>query len=276
MSNQTKNLTAEDKKNIHSIFWRGFTVMGEMTYVRMQGPGFGWTMMPLMRKLYKDDDQYYAAVKRHMQYFNTNPVFLPFLQGIVYQMEKENAEKPVENIEESVQGLKVGLMGPLAGLGDSFFTGTWRVITTGVALGLAAKGNILGPILFLLLFHIPYYLVRYYGGVLGYKVGANYIAEAQSSGLLKSITKGCSMLGLIMIGAMSFLNVPLKFTVNTKFGGVPFKLQDTLDGILKGIVPLAVIWFLIWLLRKKKVSTTAVLISVIVVSAVLGGLGIII
>ncbi|MCI2016283.1 MAG: PTS system mannose/fructose/sorbose family transporter subunit IID, partial [Lactobacillus sp.] len=103
-----------------------------------------------------------------------------------------------------------------------------------------------------------------------------YIAEAQSSGLLKSITKGCSMLGLIMIGAMSFLNVPLKFTVNTKFGGVPFKLQDTLDGILKGIVPLAVIWFLIWLLRKKKVSTTAVLISVIVVSAVLGGLGIII
>ncbi|WP_054662681.1 PTS system mannose/fructose/sorbose family transporter subunit IID [Lacticaseibacillus camelliae] len=269
-------MTTEDKKNIHSIFWRGFTVMGEMTYVRMQGPGFGWTMMPLLRKLYKNDDDYYAALTRHMQYFNTNPVFLPFLQGIVYSMEKQNAEKPVDNIEESVQGLKVGLMGPLAGLGDSFFTGTWRVITTGIALGLATQGNVLGPILFLLLFHLPYYFVRYYGGVLGYKVGANYISEAQESGLLTSITKGCSMLGLIMIGAMSFLNVPLKFTVNTKFGGVPFKLQDTLDGILKGIVPLLIIWLMIWLLRKKKVSTTALLIGVIVISAVLGGLGIMI
>ncbi|WP_164506152.1 PTS system mannose/fructose/sorbose family transporter subunit IID, partial [Lacticaseibacillus hegangensis] len=99
MSTKNTTLTTEDKKNIHSIFWRGFTVMGEMTYVRMQGPGFGWTMMPLLRKLYKNDDDYYAALTRHMQYFNTNPVFLPFLQGIVYSMEKQNAEKPVDNIE---------------------------------------------------------------------------------------------------------------------------------------------------------------------------------
>ncbi|GAF38689.1 PTS system mannose fructose sorbose family IIDsubunit [Agrilactobacillus composti DSM 18527 = JCM 14202] len=275
MSTTTNSLTKTDKKNIHSIFWRGFTVMGEMTYVRMQGPGFGWTMMPLLRKLYKNDDDYYAAVARHMQYFNTNPVFLPFLQGIVYSMEKQNAEKPMPDIEESVQGLKVGLMGPLAGLGDSFFTGTWRVITTGIGLGLATQGNILGPLLFLVLFHVPYYFVRYYGGVLGYKVGANYISEAQESGLLSSITKGCSLLGLTMIGAMTYLNVPLKFSVVTKLGGVPFNLQTTLDGILKGLLPLGVVWLLIWLLRKKKISTTWILIGVIVISAVLGGLGII-
>lgn len=273
---KNNQLTKDDKKIVHSIFWRSFSALSEITYVRLQGPGFGWTLMPLLRKLYQNDDDYYAALTRHMQYFNTNPVFLPFIQGIVYSMEKQNAEKPVENIEESVQGLKVGLMGPLAGLGDSFFTGTWRVITTGIALGLASQGNILGPILFLLLFHVPYYLVRWYGGILGYKVGANYIAEAQESGLLSSITKGCSMLGLIMIGAMTYLNVPLKFTVTSKLGGVPFKLQPTLDGILKGLVPLGVVWLMVWLLRKKKVSTTALLIGVIVISALLGGLGIMI
>lgn len=172
MSTITKQLTPEDKKDISRIYWRGFTVMNEMTYVRMQGPGFGWTIMPLLRKIYKNDDDYYEALARHMQYFNTNPVFLPFIQGIVYSMEKENAKKPIDNIAESVQGLKVGLMGPLAGLGDSFFTGTWRVITTGIGLGLASKGNVLGAVLFFLLFHIPYFLVRYYSGFFGYSVGA--------------------------------------------------------------------------------------------------------
>ena len=275
MSTITKQLTPEDKKDISRIYWRGFTVMNEMTYVRMQGPGFGWTIMPLLRKIYKNDDDYYEALARRMQYFNTNPVFLPFIQGIVYSMEKENAKKPIDNIAESVQGLKVGLMGPLAGLGDSFFTGTWRVITTGIGLGLASKGNVLGAVLFFLLFHIPYFLVRYYSGFFGYSVGASFIGKAQESGLLTSITKGCSMLGLMMIGAMTFLNVPLKFSFATKLGGVPFKLQSLTDGILKGLLPLTVVWLLIWLLRSKKVSMTWLLIGVIVVSALLGGFGII-
>ncbi|RXT30739.1 hypothetical protein BVJ53_00555 [Lacticaseibacillus chiayiensis] len=275
MSSITAKLSPEERKDVSRIYWRGFTVMNEMTYVRMQGPGFGWTLMPLLRKIYKDDDEYYEALARHMQYFNTNPVFLPFIQGIVYSMEKQNAKKPIDNIEESVQGLKVGLMGPLAGLGDSFFTGTWRVITTGVGLGLASKGNVLGAILFFVLFHVPYYLVRYYSGFFGYSVGASFISKAQESGLLNSITRGCSILGLMMIGAMTFLNVPLKFSFATKLGGVPFKLQTLMDGILKGLLPLLVVWLLIWLIRSKKVSVTALLIGVIVISALLGGFGII-
>lgn len=114
------SLTKEERKDVNTIFGRGLTVMAEMTYVRMQGPGFGWTMMPLLRKIYQNDEDYYAALERNMMYFNTNPAFLPFIQGIVYSMEKENAKQPMENINESVNGIKVGLMGPLAGLGDSF------------------------------------------------------------------------------------------------------------------------------------------------------------
>ncbi|MFD2728412.1 PTS system mannose/fructose/sorbose family transporter subunit IID [Enterococcus camelliae] len=267
-------LTKEERKDVNSIFWRGLTAMAELTYVRLQGPGFGWTLKPLLRKLYKNDDDYYAALERNVMYFNTNPAFLPFIHGIVYSMEKENAKKPLDNINESVNGIKVGLMGPLAGLGDSFFTGTIRVIAAGVAMSLAQKGNLLGPILFLLIYHLPFFFVRYYGGVVGYKLGANYISEAQESGLLQSITKGCSMLGLMMIGAMTYLNVPFKLTVKATLAKQKFVLQDILDQILPGLLPLALVWICIWLLRKKNVSVTKLLVGIIILSVILGGLGI--
>ncbi|MBC9722064.1 MAG: PTS system mannose/fructose/sorbose family transporter subunit IID [Lactobacillus sp.] len=268
-------LTKEERKDVNQIFWRQLAVMCELTYVRLQGPGFGWSLMPLLKKIYKDDeDAYYEALERNVQYFNTNPAFVPFIQGIVYNMEKENAKQSMDNINESVNGIKVGLMGPLAGLGDSFFTGTVRVIAAGVGMGLAQQGNILGPLLFLLIYHIPYYFVRYMGGVIGYKLGANYISEAQESGLLSSITKGCSMLGLMMIGAMTYLNVPFKVDVVAKMAKQKFVLQDVLDQILPGLLPLGLVWICIYLLKNKKVSVTKLLIGIILVSFVLGGLGI--
>jgi mannose/fructose/N-acetylgalactosamine-specific phosphotransferase system component IID len=268
-------LTKEERKDVNQIFWRGMTSMAELTYVRLQGPGFGWALMPLLKKIYKnDEDAYYAALERNMMYFNTNPAFLPFISGIVYQMEKENAEKPIESINESVNGIKIGLMGPLAGLGDSFFTGTVRVIAAGVGMSLAQQGNILGPLLFLLIYHLPYYFVRYMGGVAGYKLGANFISDAQESGLLKSITKGCSMLGLMMIGAMTFLNVPFKLSVTAKFAEQDFVLQDVLDQILPGLLPLFLVLILCWLMRKKNISVTKLLVAILVLSVILGGLGI--
>lgn len=269
------SLSKDERKDINQLFFRQLTVMAELTYVRLQGPGFGWSMMPLLKKIYKDDDEaYYAALERNVQYFNTNPAFVPFIQGIVYSMEKENAKNPMENINESVNGIKVGLMGPLAGLGDSFFTGTVRVIAAGVGMSLAQKGNLLGPLLFLLIYHLPYYFVRYMGGVIGYKVGANYISDAQESGLLSSITKGCSMLGLMMIGAMTYINVPFKVNVTANFAKQEFILQDVLDQILPGLLPLGLVWLCIYLLKNKNISVTKLLVGIILLSVVLGGLGI--
>lgn len=267
-------LSKEDRKDYNRMFWRQMTGMSEMTYVRLEGPGFGWALMPFLRKVYKDDDEaYFDAVQRNMMYFNTNYAFLPLIQGIVMSMEKQNAKHPSDSINEQVNGLKVGLMGPLAGLGDSFFVGTLRVIAAGVGMSLAMKGSILGALLFLLIYHIPFYLIRYYGGIAGYSLGANYIGKAQESGLLNSITKGASMLGIIMIGAMTYLNVPFKLSVAGKLAGSKFVLQDTLDKILPGLLPLGFVWFCIWLIRKKHISTTKLLILILLVSVILGGLG---
>lgn len=136
------------------------------------------------------------------------------------------------------------------------------------------KGSILGAILFLLIYCIPFYALRYYGGLAGYSLGSSYVAEAQKSGLLKSITKGANMLGMIMIGAMTFINVPFKVSVIGKLSGSTLNLQKVLDQILPGLLPLLVVWLCVWLMRKKHVSTTALLIIVLLASVVLGGLGI--
>lgn len=272
MSNKL-TLTPEEKNEVNSIFWRAMTVSANLTYVRLQGPAFGWVMMKYLRKIYKNDDDYYAALERNMMYFNTNPVFVPFIANIVATMEKQNSEKPIEGIDESVNGIKVGLMGPLAGLGDSFFTNTMRVIAAGVGLGFAYQGSILGAILFLLIYHVPYYLVRYWGGVVGHKLGASYIGKAQESGLLSSVIKGCSILGLMMIGAMTYLNVPFALTVTADLAGSPLVIQDVFNQILPGLLPLGLVWLCVYLLRKKNVSVTALLIGLLVLSVVLGGLG---
>lgn len=267
-------MTPEEKSDVNSIFWRAMTVSANLTYVRLQGPAFGWVMMKYLRGIYKDDDEYYAALKRNMMYFNTNPVFVPFIANIVATMEKENSEHPIEGIDESVNGIKVGLMGPLAGLGDSFFTNTMRVIAAGVGIGFASQGSILGAILFLLIYHVPYYLVRYWGGVIGHKIGASYIGKAQEGGLLSLVIKGCSILGLMMVGAMTYLNVSFGLTASIDFSGSTLVIQDVFDQILPGLLPLALVWLCVYLLRKKNVSVTMLLIGLLVLSIVLGVFGI--
>lgn len=267
-------MKSEEKQDYNQMFWRQMTGMSEMTYTRLEGPSFGWALMPFLRKIYQDDNQYYDALARNMVYFNTNYAFLPLIQGIVMSMEKQNAKHPSKDIDKQVNGIKVGLMGPLAGLGDSFFVGTLRVIAAGVGMSFAMKGSILGALIFLLIYCIPFYAIRYYGGIIGYELGANYIEDAQKSGLLHSITKGASILGMTMVGAMTYINVPFKVTIAGKLAGSKLNLQSIFDQILPGLLPLVIVWFCVWLIKKKNVSTNKLLIYILILSAILGGFGI--
>lgn len=104
-------------------------------------------------------------------------------------------------------------MGPLAGLGDSFFWGTLRLIATGVGTSLAMQGNILGPILFILIFNIPHILFRYLATGWGYRLGTGF-EKIQANGMMESLTLGASIIGLMVVGAMTAtmitINIPLK------------------------------------------------------------------
>ncbi|WP_413728573.1 PTS system mannose/fructose/sorbose family transporter subunit IID [Sodalis sp. RH19] len=263
----------DEKKMFRQLFIRQFQLLGAMNFTRMEGLNYGWALAPMLRKIYPEPHRYLDALKRNSQFFNTNQHLAPFIMGLTLSMEKENAGNPAFDTS-SINGIKVALMGPFAGVGDSFFYGVLRIIATGIAIGLSSQGNPLGPLLFLLIYNIPSYLIRYYGGVMGYRLGSKYIAEATQSGLLGCITKASSIMGLMMVGAMSASMVKFTTTYKTTIAGQPFVLQEILDKICVGLIPLLLVLVCLRLLNKK-VSPNKVLIVLIVLGFAAAGIGIV-
>ena len=262
MSNLTKSIPADERKMLRKAFWRSFTLYAAVSPAKQGASGFCYSLMPFINKFYKNDEEgKKAALTRSMSYFNTT-------------MEKKNSEQK-DFDASSINAVKSSLMGPLAGIGDSIFWGVLRVIAAGIAVGLGASGNVLAPIVFLLLFNIPSILVKYYGTFLGYKLGSEYIQKVYASGLMNILTKAASIVGLIMVGGMTASMVTFNSTYElTMKGESVLNLQNMLDQIFIGIVPLGLTLLCYYLLKKKNVSITVLIIGVIILSILLSLLGI--
>ncbi|RRZ92987.1 PTS system mannose/fructose/sorbose family transporter subunit IID [Erwinia sp. 198] len=276
MTEQTPTPVAsdrQDRKLFRQLFFRQFQLLGSMNYTRMEGLSYGWILAPMLKKIYPDPHRYLQALQRNSQFFNTNQHLAPFIMGLTLSMEQENASRDDFDVA-SINGIKVALMGPFAGVGDAFFYGVLRIIATGIAIGLASQGNPLGPVLFLVIYNLPSYLVRYYGGVIGYRLGSRYIAEATRSGLLGCITTAASMMGLMMVGAMSASMVKFTTRYETTIAGQPFVLQEILDKICVGLIPLLLVLGCFALLRKKT-SPNRVLLLLIALGFASAAIGII-
>ena len=132
-----------------SMFLRQFTSQCSQSYDKMMAMGFMYTIQKPLRKIYPNDDDYYAALDRHTEFFNITPHVLPFVAGLTVSMEEQAAAD--KNFDtSSINAMKVGLMGPLSGIGDSFYWGTFRVVAAGIGIGIASTGNPLGPIVYAL------------------------------------------------------------------------------------------------------------------------------
>lgn len=267
MSNQKNTVSAEKKKIFNKVFWRSFTLSGTWNYINAQGVAFLYCMHPFINAVYKKKEDRVAAMKRHMSYFNITPAIVTFPLGIAGSMEEENASKPDFDIS-SINAIKASLMGPLSGIGDSFFWGTIRVIAAGIGISLAQKGNPLGPVLFLLLYNIPYFIIKYYSLRLGYNLGGQFVKKAYENGLIEIITRAAGILGLMMVGAMIYSNVSFSTTLHFTLGDMKFELQKILDQILKGILPLGATMGCFILLRKK-ISANKIIVGILILSIIL-------
>lgn len=276
----TKNamlkLDKDERKVVSKMFWRNQMFMFCTSYTKQQGISYGWLMAPFLQKIYgKDTAEFYTAMGRHLDFFNTTPAMNGFIGALTVSMEEDNKElmdKGEEFDASAIPALKTALMGPLAGIGDAIYLSVLRVIATGVALGFSEKGNILGPILFALLINIPNMLIRWYTTVVGYKAGGQFISDALKSGTFSAITKGAAVLGLIMTGAMTAQFVTFKTTFETKLSGTTFNLQSVFDSIMPGLLPLGITMICFAYLRKhnKPVTALVVMFLVAVVMTILG------
>lgn len=272
MANTTLN--KDEQKLLRQMYWRSFMLYSSVTPAKQGASGFEYAMLPFINHFYKDPENKKEAMVRQMSYFNTNLAMSPFIMGITASMEKENATKKDFNAD-SINAIKTSLMGPLAGIGDSVFWGVLKAIAAGVAIGLAKSGNFLAPIIFLLIFNIPVQAVRWYGGKLGYTLGSTYISKLYENGLINILTKAASIVGLIMVGAMTDKMVLFSVKWNMMIAGkTVLKTQVMLDQIFKGVIPLVITLLCFYLLKKKNVSINYLIFGIIILGIVVSLLGI--
>lgn len=269
-----KKLTRAD---LMSAFWRYFwTFQFGWNYERMQSVGYCFAMIPILKKTRPDLEEFKEAFLTNLNFFNTNPLIgAPLIIGAHIALEEAGASL------ETTEGLKVGLMGPLAGVGDSLAWALYNSIVFSIGSVMALEGNIMGPILTALLIFFPYLAVRYWQFFWAYNQGTNLIARL-GSGAIQRITELATFVGLIVVGgfAPSIVKVstPLKWvrevTVRGEKVTQTIELQKQLDTILPYMLPVAITLLSYWLLKKKGWTPMRVIVLLVVIGFVGGALGI--
>lgn len=257
--------------DIKQMYWRSFGLQSAFSFDRMQAMGFTWTIMPFLRKIYGEGDEFKKALRRHLLFFNTHMWVVGPILGTVASLEARRA-KGEDIDEQTIQAVKSGLMGPLAGIGDSMFHGTWRPLMGGIAASLALQGNPIAPWFFFISVNVVHFYVRWAGLSYGYKFGDELIERMESIGI-KRLMEGMAMAGLMALGALvgTWLNVktPLTYTVQK----ATVSVQTMLNGIMPKLLPLLLVLLVLWMVRRK-MKTVHIMGILVAASLILGGLGI--
>jgi len=235
---------------------------------RMQGVGFAHSMTPVIKKLYKTKDDISAALKRHLVFFNTQPDIGGVVHGITIAMEEERA-MGADISDDAINSVKTGLMGPMAGIGDTIQQGIVIPIALAIGMSMALQGNFLGPIVFFVLVAAFVWGIGWWLYQQGYLQGRNAVTNILKGGALNRVITVAQVLGNFVLGALTVSFVSLATKIKFTIGGTTFELQKVLDGLMPKMLPLLLVLLIWWLLEKKKVSPTRIMIGIIVI-AVLG------
>lgn len=251
---------------IRSLFFRSLVLEANFNFETWQNTGFAFAILPVLKKLYTTKESMSQALKRHLQFFNTSPYGSTLIIGITAAMEEQNSRD--EDFDAgTINAVKSGLMGPLAGVFDSLFWGTLKVIAAGVGVSLALKGNVLGPVLFLLIFNVPHLLLRYNLTFIGYNAGTRFLQKLAKTKVMDKLTYGASILGLMVVGAMPATLMSLKTPLSIGNSASGVALQGILDQIVPDIIPLG-LTFLVFYFVKRGFKTTQLLVGLLVLGFV--------
>ncbi len=269
MSTENKQANVLNPKDLKRIFatWF-FTTELSNSYERLQALAFCNAISSGLRKIYKDDEAgFREALQRHLQFYNSEGTFGCVIHGITLSLEEQKA-KGVEMPAEVITGLKTGLMGPLAGIGDTIIWGTIKPIILALGCSFALTGNSLGAVI-PYIYPIVIVVIGYYLLKLGYHVGKESVMRFMKSGVINDIITGSSILGLFMMGALSSsyvkVSTPLKLTMQN---ANPIELQAILNQIAPGLLPLCVIFGIYYYFKNKGQNYNKVLLTIILISMV--------
>jgi mannose/fructose/N-acetylgalactosamine-specific phosphotransferase system component IID len=260
------------RSDVRRSFWLWtFFSHANYNYERLQGTAFAQAMVPILKKLYKDPEELKAGLKRHLVFFNTEPNVGGMIHGAVIAMEEQRANgAPID--DDAINSLKSGLMGPLAGIGDSITQGTITPILLSIGIGLTLGGSIIGPIFYLVAEVAIMVALAYFFWMQGYDRGKTGVMDLLRSGTLDRFLTGASVLGNMVMGALAyqFVKIWLVIAFNVDVGGGQNKsfdaTRDLLNPILPGLLPLGFVVMTWYLLTKRRVSAIRLLVIYLIIA----------
>lgn len=257
------------KKDLRKTAARyNFMACNIFNYESQMGPAVAWAMAPVLRKIYKKDDEYKEALNNHFNYYNSTTVMSSVILGATLAIE----EKDGIAAKETVQSLKTSLMGPFAGVGDTLVWVLWPTIMGSISGYMAQQGNPLGAIIWFIC-NIAFWFVKSKFFEIGYKSGTKMITELGQK--LSAFTEAASIMGLSVVGALIATSVKVQTALNFKVGEVSLALQnDILDQIMPALLPVLLTAVVYNLLGNKKWTPTKLILLIIVISLVCSFFGI--
>lgn len=259
------------KKDYLNSILRSYVLQNGQNYGTMQGTGMANSIMPQLRKIYKNDEAEFKRVTTsNLEFYNTNPQPYPFVSSIMLAMYDSGQD------EDDVRAIKFALMGPLAGIGDALSQFGLAPLFSSIFASLALQGMTWAPIPFILCLFGITFGVRMLMGYLGWKVGTSIIDTL--SDRMAAIADVASMLGLTVIAGLSvsFVKVNLAWQYSQVIKGKTqvVAVQTILDKIMQFMLPIALTYFVYWLITKKKWTIYKIVILLFVAGVLLSVLGI--
>ena len=253
------------KKDLNKCWWI-WELTSEMclSYERLMSLGFCHAMVPIMKRLYGDDkEELSKGLTRHMSFFNTENQFGALIPGMVASIEEERANGAPYS-DEMIDSLKVGLMGPLAGIGDTVTQGLVKTILLAICVDMGLKGNIVAPLIFFVLYTAYILGMGRFMFNTGYRLGRNAFSSVKDSNLIRKLTDCMSVLGMTVAGCMISNYVGIETGLAFNFGETQVILQDILNEIMPGLLSVAGV-FILYGLTKKNVSVIKIIVGIAIV-----------
>ena len=209
-----------DKKTLNKMVWLSCFLQASFNYERMQACGWLWGMLPGLPKIH------------------TNK----------------------EDLTATIRSVRISAAGPLGGIGDALFWLTLVPITAGLTANMAMEGQIIGAVLFLIIFNAVQFAVRF--GLMYWSYGLGTKAVTLLTSSAKEFTRAASILGIFVVGGLiaNYGGTSLRIVV----GDPAINIQGLLDGVLPKLIPL-LITLGIYVLIKKGWTPVKCIILILVV-----------
>ena len=246
-----------DKKTLNKMVWLSCFLQASFNYERMQACGWLWGILPGLQKIHTNKEDLKASMAHNLDFLNTHPFLVTFVMGIVLSLEQNKADT------KTIRSVRISAAGPLGGIGDALFWLTLVPITAGLTANMAMEGQIIGAILFLLIFNVVQFIVRF--GLMYWSYGLGTKAVTLLTSNAKEFTRAASILGIFVVGGL-IANYG-STTVRLIVGETQINIQSLLDGVLPKLIPL-LITLGIYVLIKKGWTPVRCIILILVVGIV--------